>query len=87
VTRNYDSYAWTAHYNVSCPYRTNGLNQYTVGGSAGFTYDANGNLTLDGGTTLTYDIKNHLVSASGAKTAGLPDDPLDRLRDTMGAAW
>jgi RHS Repeat len=71
VTRTNDSYTWTAHYNVSRPYTTNGLNQYTVAGSAGFTYDANGNLTSDGSTTFTYDVENRLVAASGAKIAPL----------------
>ena len=86
VTRNNDSYAWTAHYNVTRPYTTNGLNQYTAAGSAGFTYDANGNLTSDGATTFTYDIENRLVTASGAKSAGLRYDPLGRLYETTGAA-
>lgn len=85
VTRNNDTYAWTAHYNVSRPYSVNGLNQYTAAGSAGFTYDANGNLTSDGSTTFTYDIENRLVVASGANTAGLRYDPLGRLYETTGA--
>lgn len=81
-----DTYAWTAHYNVSRPYSVNGLNQYTAAGGASFTYDANGNLTSDGSTTYLYDIENRLVSASGATTAGLRYDPLGRLYETTGTA-
>jgi len=57
-------------------YATNGLNQYATVGGTGFTYDPNGNLTSDGSTTFTYDIENRLVSASGAKSAGLVYDPM-----------
>lgn len=64
---------------VTRPYTTNGLNQYTVAGPATFTYDANGNLTSGGSTSFVYDIENRLVSASGAKTAGLTYDPMGRL--------
>ena len=81
-----DTYAWTAHYNVNRPYSVNGLNQYTAAGSAGFGYDANGNLTTDGSTAFTYDIENRLVAASGANTAELRYDPLGRLYETTGAS-
>jgi RHS repeat-associated protein len=84
-SRDNDSYAWTAHYNVDRIYTANGLNQYTAAGSASFTYDANGNLTSDGPTTYLYDIENRLVSASGAKNATLRYDPLGRLYETVGS--
>jgi RHS repeat-associated protein len=94
VTRSNDAYAWTAHVNASRPYSVNGLNQYTLAGAAAFTYDANacpersrrGNLTNDGSSAFTYDIENRLVSASGAKVAGLRYDPLGRLYETSGGA-
>jgi RHS repeat-associated protein len=82
-SRDNDSYAWTAHFNVDRAYATNGLNQYTTAGSATFTYDANGNLTSDGSTNYIYDIENRLVSASGAKNATLRYDPLGRLYETV----
>src|SRR6185436_16068332 len=84
-TLSNDSYAWTGHYAVNRAYATNGLNQYTAAGSAGFAYDANGNLTSDGATTFTYDIENRLVAASGARTATLAYDPLGRLSQITAA--
>jgi RHS repeat-associated protein len=86
VTRDNDAYAWTGHYNVSRSYSVNGLNQYTLAGGASFAYDANGNLTNDGSSAFLYDIEHRLVSASGAKTAGLRYDPLGRLYETTGAS-
>lgn len=82
-TRDNDSYAWTAHFNVDRSYTANGLNQYTAAGPATFTYDANGNLASDGSTTYLYDVENRLVSASGAKNAVLRYDPLGRLYETV----
>jgi RHS repeat-associated protein len=86
VTRTNDVYAWTGHYNVSRSYSVNGLNQYTLAGGASFAYDANGNLTNDGSSAFLYDVENRLVSASGAKTAGLRYDPLGRLYETTGTS-
>jgi RHS repeat-associated protein len=60
-------------------YSVNGLNQYTASGPNALSYDANGNLTGDGGTTYVYDAENRLVSASGGRTATLSYDPLGRL--------
>lgn len=78
-TTSNNLYANTAHYDVNRTYQVNGLNQYTQGGPAAFTYDANGNLTSDGAVNFTYDVENRLISASGAKTATLSYDPLGRL--------
>jgi len=78
-TTSNNLYANTAHYDVNRNYNVNGLNQYTQGGPAAFTYDANGNLTSDGAVNFTYDVENRLISASGAKTATLSYDPLGRL--------
>ncbi|MEP2990758.1 MAG: RHS repeat-associated core domain-containing protein [Parasphingorhabdus sp.] len=81
-TTSNNLYANTAHYDVNRNYTVNGLNQYTQGGPAAFTYDANGNLTSDGSVNFTYDVENRLISASGAKNAQLKYDPLGRLYET-----
>jgi len=60
-------------------FTVNGRNQYTQVGGAAHTWDANGNLTSDGGTSFGYDTENRLVSASGAKNASLAYDPLGRV--------
>jgi RHS repeat-associated protein len=77
TTRNNDSFAWTGHYAVQRAYTTNGLNQYSAAGSAGFTYDRNGNLITDGTNSFVYDVENRLVGRSGGVT--LTYDPLGRL--------
>ena len=43
-------------------------------------------MTSDGSTTFLYDIENRLVSASGAKTAGLTYDPMGRLWQVTGTS-
>lgn len=85
-TLSNDAYAWTGHVNVDRPYAVNGLNQYTGAGPATFGYDANGNMTSDGGTAYIYDVENRLVGASGARSASLRYDPLGRLYETSGGA-
>ena len=47
VTRSSDAYAWTNHYNVKRPYKTNALDQCTKVNAAWPTYDARGNLASD----------------------------------------
>ncbi len=87
VTRDNDAFAWTGHYAVQRSYTTNGLNQYTLAGSAqgnaNFTYDANGNLISDGTWNFTYDVENRLVGRAPASGPGgavtLVYDPLGRL--------
>lgn len=86
LTRSNDGYAWTGAVNVDRNYATNGLNQYSVAGTASFTYDANGNLTSDGSRTYVYDVENRLVSASGSSSAALRYDPLGRLYETSGGS-
>lgn len=83
---NNDAYASNTNYNVSRPYRSSGLNQYSQAGPANFTYDANGNLTSDCSSTFVYDVESRLVSASGAKNAALLYDPLGRLFQLSGGA-
>jgi RHS repeat-associated protein len=81
-----DAYASTSAYAVTRSYSVNGLNQYTAAGPATFAYDANGNLTSDGGTSYVYDAENRPVSASGAHTATLSYDPLGRLWQVAAAS-
>jgi YD repeat-containing protein len=71
-----DAYAYRGDVNVNRPYAKNGLNQYTNAGPASFTYDANGNLTGDGGTSYAYDVENRLKSATGFRNAQLTYDPI-----------
>jgi RHS repeat-associated protein len=82
VSRNNDAFAWAGHYAVNRAYTTNGLNQYTAAGTAGFSYDANGNLVSDGSRTFVYDIENRLVSSSNG--TALVYDPLGRLWQVTG---
>jgi len=98
-TRNNDTYSWDGHVNVTRNYVTNGLNQYTNAGSAGFCYDANGNLIADGTSVYLYDFENRLVqrraqgsgntdcntlSYAGALEAELRYDPTGRLYQLSG---
>jgi RHS repeat-associated protein len=76
-TRSNDTYAWTAHYNVTRPYTANGLNQYTLSGSVTPTYDGRGNLTSAGGPTFGYTQENRLATISGL--GALTYDPIGRL--------
>ncbi|AOL95470.1 RHS repeat-associated core domain-containing protein [Porphyrobacter sp. LM 6] len=74
-------YVWNAQPagTLDTPYVPDGVNQYDSVNGVTYAHDVNGNLTSDGATTYTYDVENRLVSASGAKTAGLRYDPLGRL--------
>lgn len=79
-TRTNDAYAFSGYRNVNHSYAVNGLNQYASVGANNYGYDANGNLTSDGGIAYTYDAENRLVvSSSGAQ---LTYDPLGRLYQT-----
>ena len=82
VSRDNDSFAWTRHRASSFGYTANGLNQYSLITSAGYspstmTYDPNGNLTADGTSAYVYDIENRLVGAPNGTV--LTYDPLGRL--------
>lgn len=85
-TRSNDAYAWTGHVANSRNYAANGLNQYTSGGPATYSYDANGNLVSDSASTYTYDRENRLTGATGATTASLAYDPMGRLWQTSGGS-
>ncbi|MET3228371.1 UNVERIFIED_ORG: RHS repeat-associated protein [Burkholderia sp. 1263] len=72
-------YAWTPAA-ATGEYTANALNQYTVVGGRGFTYDRNGNLTGDGVWTYGYDLDNRMRTASRSGTsATLAYDPEGRL--------
>ena len=100
-TQDNDTYSWTGHVDVDRTYTANGLNQYTAAGSAGFCYDADGNLTADGSSVYKYDVENRLVEKraqgtgnsncasllyTGALQASLRYDPLGRLYETTDGA-
>jgi RHS repeat-associated protein len=80
AARDNNDYAWAGHYAVSRAYITNGRNQYTAAGAAGFGYDLNGNLTSDGTRGFEYNAENRLtVGYIGAAHQELIDDARDRL--------
>ena len=81
-TSSNDFYAYSGYTTASTVYAANGLNQYATVGAGTLGYDANGNLTSNGGTNFTYDVENRLVSATGTLTADLVYDPLGRLFQT-----
>jgi RHS repeat-associated protein len=86
-SRDNDLYAFTGiTANISRPYASNGLNQYTSVNGTAYSYDGNGNLTGDGTNAYTYDIENRLVGVSGQRSATLTYDPLGRLFSTSGGA-
>jgi hypothetical protein len=51
-------------------------------GAGSLGYDANENLSSNGGTPFTYDVENRLVAATGTQSAYLVYDPLGRLYQT-----
>lgn len=87
-TRDNDDYRYPNYGSVNLSYAPNGLNQYSTvvsaAGSNAYAYDANGNLTSDGGTTYTYDIENRLTGTSAGAT--LTYDPLGRLAQVVKGA-
>jgi RHS repeat-associated protein len=82
--RSNDSYAFPGYYNVNRGYTSDGLNRYTVAGTASFTYDARGNLTSDGTNSYSYSSENLLKSAPSS--TALSYDPFLRLYQIAGAA-
>jgi RHS repeat-associated protein len=65
----------------------NADNQLTQFASSNLTYGANGNLTSDGAHTYTWDVRNQLVSISGAVSASFSYDPFGRrITNPIGAA-
>ncbi len=101
-TQTNDSYSWNGQLPSAAyvrSYATNGLNQYDVGGSNAYCYDANGNLTADGNRVYLYDAENRLVelrlqgtgnpncnalSYAGTLLAELRYDPTGRLYQISG---
>lgn len=84
-TINNNDFVYTSLAVYSNSYVANGLNQYKSIGTNTYSYDANGNLTSDGGVNYIYDVENRLVSSS-AGGATLTYDPLGRLWQTTGAS-
>jgi RHS repeat-associated protein len=82
-TRNNNSYAWGAHYNLSRTYSVNGLNQITSDGSAAIGYDNRGNLTSQGSKSYSYTVENRLIA--GPNSASYTYDPTGRLAQTSGS--
>jgi RHS repeat-associated protein len=80
--RDNDDYRHTSYVGADRQYAANGLNQYTAVAGAGYDYDANGNLTSDGGNTYTYDAENRLVSSTLSGGTSITYDPLGRLWQT-----
>ena len=66
-------------------YAVNGQNQYASVGTNAYQYDANGNLTSDGGISYGYDGENRLISSSLG--ASLVYDPLGRLWASSGNGY
>jgi RHS repeat-associated protein len=78
-------YAFTGYASANKSYAVNGLSQYISAESATLAYDANGNLTSNGGTIYSYDAENRLIAASSGTT--LDYDPAGRLwRMSTGSA-
>ena len=49
---------------VATSYSSNGLNQYTAVGGAGYSYDADGNLLSDGVRSYVYNSENRMIRAT-----------------------
>jgi hypothetical protein len=54
--------------------------------SAGYAYDANGNMTNDGTNTLVYDAESKAVSATNQSASGTYTFDGNGLREIVGAA-
>ena len=78
-TRSNDAFSSAGSSPVTGTYSSNGLNQYVQSGTIVPAYDARGNLTSAGTTTYGYNSENRLISATGAASASLAYDPLNRL--------
>jgi YD repeat-containing protein len=78
-----DAYAMRQQYNASRGYTVNGLNQYTVAGSAAPTYAARGNMTNAGDGAIVYTPENMMSSAPGA--GAITYDPAMRLYQLAGS--
>jgi len=80
-TSSNTGYAFTGKYNVDRSYAVNGLNQYTASGAVMPVYDGRGNLTGAADTIYTYTAENQLKAVSGAASATLYYDALQRLAE------
>lgn len=82
-TASNDNYAFREQYNADRAYTANGLNQYTVAGSATPSYDARGNTTGLGQGSFGYSSEDMMTSAPN--NVGLSYDPMLRLYQTSGS--
>lgn len=67
-------------------YIANGLNQYSTVGGAAYTYGPRGNLSVYGNRNFTFDLENHLISATSPTALTLTYDPVQRLQSTATAS-
>jgi len=79
------------YYGRNTQYNVNNLNQYTSAGDSGFTYDADGDMTSQSGstgtTTYTYDDDGNMLSATNATgTTTYEYDPLGNLSGQASAS-
>jgi RHS repeat-associated protein len=74
------TYAYPPPAPGSTSYVANTLNQYSSVAGTSYTYDGRGNLTSDGSRSFTYDLDNHLLTASAPTAVSLSYDPLGRLQ-------
>lgn len=81
-TRSNDSYAYAAYPSAATVYVANALNQYATVGGGSLSYDSNGNLSANGGTSFSYDVENRLIGATGTLTTSMIYDPMGRLYQT-----
>ncbi|MGH8335774.1 MAG: RHS repeat-associated core domain-containing protein, partial [Gammaproteobacteria bacterium] len=88
ISRTATNDAYSYHLGTgSKTYGANGLNQYATVAGTSFSYDGRGNLTSDGARSFTFDLENHLLTASAPTAVSLAYDPAGRLQaSTVGGA-
>lgn len=85
VTPSNLAYQWSGGTVGTQNYTADGLNRYTSAAGNSVGYDSNANLSSYGGWTYSYDLDNHLISASSGllSTVSLAYDAEGRLRQTV----
>ena len=89
-TATNDAYSFHPPTGAPAAYLANGLNQYASVAGTAFSYKdagglSRGNLTSDGARNFTYDLENHLLTASAPTAVSLGYDPLGRLQTSTAA--
>jgi RHS repeat-associated protein len=77
-SRSNDAYSWTGNVSGTLPATVNGLNQLTDQGGTAITHDLRGNIVADGTRSYTYTAENRLKTVSNGSV--FFHDPLGRLR-------